>query len=68
MRMEKNSRSIVKQLEKDGFELVKISGSHHKYKKGEMTVTVPHPKKDLPTGTVRNIYRQAGWINKENPQ
>ncbi len=24
-------------------------------------VTVPHPKKDLPVGTVRSIYRQAGW-------
>ncbi|MEO5365954.1 MAG: type II toxin-antitoxin system HicA family toxin [Magnetococcus sp. WYHC-3] len=22
---------------------------------------VPHPRKDLPPGTVRNIYRQAGW-------
>ncbi|EMT7299110.1 type II toxin-antitoxin system HicA family toxin, partial [Neisseria gonorrhoeae] len=21
---------------------------------------VPHPKKDLPTGTVKNIYKQAG--------
>ncbi|ENY0008508.1 type II toxin-antitoxin system HicA family toxin, partial [Neisseria gonorrhoeae] len=27
-------------------------------KKGR--VTVPHPKKDLPTGTVKNIYKQAG--------
>jgi len=24
-------------------------------------VTVPHPKKDLPIGTLRSIYRQAGW-------
>ncbi len=23
-------------------------------------VTVPHPKRDLPTGTVRSIERQAG--------
>ena len=24
-------------------------------------VTVPHPKKDIPVGTLRNIYRQADW-------
>jgi len=25
-------------------------------------VTVPHPKRDLPVGTVRAIYKQAGWL------
>ncbi|MCY4507028.1 MAG: type II toxin-antitoxin system HicA family toxin [Acidobacteria bacterium] len=28
-------------------------------------VTVPHPRKEIPTGTLRNIYRQAGWPWKE---
>ena len=60
--MEVNSRKLIKLLKKDGFELVKVSGSHHKLKKGDKTVTVPHPKKDLPLGTVRNIYKQAGWL------
>jgi predicted RNA binding protein YcfA (HicA-like mRNA interferase family) len=27
-------------------------------------VVVPHPRKDIPIGTLRNIYRQAGWIWK----
>ncbi len=60
--MERNSRQIIRRLEKDGFELVKVSGSHHKFRKGDKTVTVPHPKKDLPIGTVRAIYKQAGWL------
>ncbi|AMM84811.1 type II toxin-antitoxin system HicA family toxin [Martelella sp. AD-3] len=60
--MDTNSRKIIKHLENDGFELVKVMGSHHKFKKGDKTVTVPHPKKDLPIGTVRNIYKQAGWL------
>ena len=60
--METNSRKLIKSLEKDGFELVKVVGSHHKFKKGDKTVTVPHPKKDLPLGTVRSIYKQAGWL------
>jgi len=24
-------------------------------------VVVPHPRKDMAIGTLRNIYRQAGW-------
>jgi len=31
----------------------------HPYKLGH--VVVPHPRKDMPIGTLRNIYRQAGW-------
>ncbi|MCE8459325.1 MULTISPECIES: type II toxin-antitoxin system HicA family toxin [Rhodovulum] len=60
--LETNSRKIVKRLEQDGFELVKVTGSHHKFRKGDRIVTIPHPKKDLPIGTVRNIYKQAGWL------
>jgi len=37
-------------------------GSHvqlkHPFHKGR--VTVPHPRKDLPVGTVKSIERQAG--------
>ncbi len=24
-------------------------------------VVVPHPRKDMPLGTLRSIFRQAGW-------
>jgi len=60
--VETNSRKIIKRLEAEGFALVKITGSHHKYRKDGLTVTVPHPKKDLPIGTVRAIYKHVGWI------
>jgi predicted RNA binding protein YcfA (HicA-like mRNA interferase family) len=60
--MERNSKKIIKQLQVDGFQLVSIKGSHHKYRKGDRTIIVPHPKKDLPLGTARSIARSAGWI------
>ncbi len=60
--MLRNSRDIVKRLEAEGFDLVSIRGSHHKFRKGVTTVVVPHPKKDLPLGTARSIARQVGWI------
>ena len=60
--MERNSAKLMKLLRKDGFEPVGAKGSHHKLRKGEKTVILPHPKKDLPLGTVRAIYKQAGWL------
>lgn len=60
--MDRDSRKIVKRLLSEGFTLVSIKGSHHKFTRGALTVIVPHPKKDLPTGTARAIARQAGWI------
>jgi len=55
------SREIIKRLKKDGWVLVHIRGSHHQFKHPEKDgrVTVPHPKKDLPKGTVRSILKQA---------
>jgi predicted RNA binding protein YcfA (HicA-like mRNA interferase family) len=57
------SRDVIKRLEAKGWILSHAKGSHfqftHPVKPGR--VTVPHPKKDLPVGTLRNIYRQVGW-------
>ena len=60
--MERDSRKIIQRLKDEGFELVAVRGSHHKFRKLGHTVIVPHPKKDLPLGTARAIAKQAGWI------
>jgi predicted RNA binding protein YcfA (HicA-like mRNA interferase family) len=53
---------LINLITKDGWKLVRAKGSHHHFKhpikKG--IVTIPHPKKDIPKGTVGNILRQAG--------
>jgi predicted RNA binding protein YcfA (HicA-like mRNA interferase family) len=57
------SRKVIARLKKDGWLLVHIRGSHYHFKHPEKPgrVTVPHPKKDIPKGTLRSIFRQAGW-------
>lgn len=60
--MERDSKKIIKRLKDEGFELVSARGSHHKFRKGDLTVVVPHPNKDLPLGTARSIAKQAHWI------
>jgi predicted RNA binding protein YcfA (HicA-like mRNA interferase family) len=58
-----NSKEIIKRLEEDGWMCVGGKGDHRKFshpsKPGH--VVVPCPRKDVPIGTLRNIYRQAGW-------
>ena len=56
-------RDAIKIVERDGWYLVTTRGSHrqfkHLIKSGK--VTIPgKPSKDLPTGTWKNILRQAG--------
>ncbi|MCZ4340201.1 type II toxin-antitoxin system HicA family toxin [Sphingomonadaceae bacterium G21617-S1] len=60
--MERDSRKIIARLLSEGWELVSVRGSHHKFRRDEATVIVPHPKRDLPTGTARAIAKAAGWI------
>lgn len=56
-----NGKKIIQALKKDGWILKRTVGSHHHFfhpsKKG--LVTVPHPKRNLPTGTLRSIEKQA---------
>lgn len=55
------SADIIAALKQDGWEQVAQKGSHvqfkHPTKPGR--VTVPHPKKDIPLGTLKSIEKQA---------
>ncbi len=56
------SDQVISLLKKDGWVQVRQKGSHrhfqHPTKPG--TVTVPHPRKDFPLGTLKSIERQSG--------
>ena len=57
-----DSRDVVRELKRDGWFEVNQVGSHkqfkHPTKKGR--VTVPHPKRNIPKGTLKSIEKQAG--------
>ena len=57
-----DSRTIIRALVAEGWELVATKGSHHQFKHPTRPgrVTVPHPKRDIPSGTLRSIEKQAG--------
>jgi predicted RNA binding protein YcfA (HicA-like mRNA interferase family) len=56
------SSELIKLLNRAGWEEVAVRGSHHQFKHPQRPgrVTVPHPKKDLPIGTIAAILKQAG--------
>lgn len=57
------SAEIIKRLKAEGWVKVGGKGDHEKFKHPGKPghVVVPHPRKDIPLGTLRSIYRQAGW-------
>jgi predicted RNA binding protein YcfA (HicA-like mRNA interferase family) len=56
------SSELIKLLENSGWVLERIKGSHHQFKHPNflMVITVPHPRKDLKPGTLRQIMKDAG--------
>lgn len=56
------SSELIQKLKDDGWYWVATKGSHHQFKHPTKSgrVTIPHPKKDLPQGTIRSILKQAG--------
>lgn len=61
--MERDSRKLIQLLKQAGWYEVAHKGSHTHFKHPRLKgrVTVPHPEKDIKTGTLMSIYRQAGW-------
>ena len=57
-----NSADVIKKLEKAGWVLRGVKGSHHIYTHPEHGghISVPHPKKDLGVGLVHKLLKQAG--------
>lgn len=61
--LERNSRAILARLKSEGWVEVSQRGSHVKLRHAVRgIIVVPHPKKDLPTGTARGIAKSAGWL------
>jgi Predicted periplasmic or secreted lipoprotein len=57
-----SSREVIRLLENGGWVLDRVKGSHYQFahptKPG--TVTVPHPRRDIPIGTLRSIEKHSG--------
>jgi predicted RNA binding protein YcfA (HicA-like mRNA interferase family) len=65
--MNYSPKHLIHLIEGKGFQLKRVTGSHHIYfhKEIKKTVVVPvHGNKDIPKGTFMSIIKQAG-ISKD---
>ena len=53
-------KELIRILEKAGFKLMRINGSHHrlKHEDGRVTTIPVHKNEDLPKGLIRKIIRE----------
>jgi len=56
-------RDVLKRLNEDGWQVVRQEGSHrilkHPTKRG-IVVVAGHPSKEMKTGTLQSVWKQAG--------
>lgn len=58
-------KELMKFLMKNGWELDRISGSHHIMKKDGMLISIPiHSSKDLSAGLLNKLLKDAGIKEK----
>jgi len=57
-----SSKKLIKILKLHGWRLVGVDGNHQQYKHPAKSgrITMTHPQKDIPNGTLKNISRQSG--------
>ncbi len=61
--MARKVRDLIKLVERDGWKLVRTTGSHRHFRHPDKpgTVTIPgHPSDEVAIGTELSIYKQAG--------
>jgi predicted RNA binding protein YcfA (HicA-like mRNA interferase family) len=58
-----SSRDLIGELRKHGWYEVNQVGSHKQFKHATITgrITVPHPKKDIPKGTLKSVEKRCGF-------
>jgi predicted RNA binding protein YcfA (HicA-like mRNA interferase family) len=55
-----NGKQVIEILEKNGWRVIRVKGSHYRLAKGEKRTTVPvHGSKDLGRGLLAEIERQT---------
>lgn len=53
-------KELLKLLKANGWEVIRIQGSHHVLKKGEEIEVVPVHGKDVPKGLLNKILKRTG--------
>lgn len=59
-----SSRELIKAVQAAGWRLNRVKGSHHIFTHPTLTgaLSIVHPEKDVPLGTLRATLKKAGLL------
>lgn len=61
-----SGRELARVLERRGWELIRVRGSHHLYGRGAERIVIPvHGNQTLKAGLQRDLMKQAGISDEE---
>jgi predicted RNA binding protein YcfA (HicA-like mRNA interferase family) len=61
-----SGKALCKVVERLGWTLKRITGSHHIYSRDGVILSIPvHGNRDLPKGTLRSIMKDAGLVEED---
>ncbi len=59
--MDLSGKELLKLLKKNGWQVIRVEGSHHIVKKEEKLISVPvHGNKSIKNGLLNSILKDAG--------
>lgn len=63
--MQMKDKDLLKLLKNNGWQEIRIHGSHHVLKKDDKIEVVPVHNKNVPNGLLEKILKRTGLKNKE---
>jgi predicted RNA binding protein YcfA (HicA-like mRNA interferase family) len=61
-----SGRELARVLERRGWQLIRVRGSHHLYGRGAERIVIPvHGNQTLKAGLQRDLMKQAGITDEE---
>ena len=59
-------KEVRTNIRKKGWKLVRIKGSHHRYQKDNMSISIPiHGNQDLKIGLLKSVMKQANLTESD---
>lgn len=61
-----SGKKFAKILEKKGWQLVRVKGSHHRYQKDNQSISIAiHGNQDLKMGLLKSVMKQANLTDSD---
>ena len=61
-----SGKKVAKILERKGWRLIRVRGSHHRYQKNNVSISIPiHGNQDLKIGLLKSVMKQANLTESD---